>query len=119
VVPLTLAVKSSRHGGKQLAIQPLLSGRNPDVFFDKKVRSLAEGDQYLDPIYLEKEMKARLGGKPISEKAFVPPKGTHRRCNVNVLLKHVAAAPSTYLCSRIRTLNMHKFHLCVMRLLRP
>lgn len=55
-------------------------GRNPEVFFDKKVRSLADGDQYLDPAYLEKEMKAMVGGHNITEKAFFPPKNTKHRC---------------------------------------
>ena len=81
------AAKSARHGGKRLAMQPNLTGRNPEVFFDKKVRSLAEGDQYLDPAVVEREIKNRVGGKSVSDKAFFPPKNTKHRCVLSLVCR--------------------------------
>ena len=66
-----------------MAIQPGRSGRNPEVLFDHNIRSLAEGDQYLDPIYVAKEIKQKLGGKQVTEKAFFPPKNTKHRCELD------------------------------------
>lgn len=90
------AEKLPRHKGKRLATQPLLSGRNPEVLFDARVRSLADGDQYLDPAAVEKETQARVGGKQIAEKAFFPPKSTKRRCAVPSL-----ASPAQWVCPKL------------------
>ena len=56
------------------------AGRLPEVLFDKKVRSLAEGDQYLDQAELAKELKSMVGGHNVTEKSFFPPKVSKRRC---------------------------------------
>ena len=74
------ADQSSRHAGKRLATQPLIHGRNPDTWFDKDVRSLANGDVYMDPIMVEKKIQEMIGGKPVSERAFFPPKNAKKRC---------------------------------------
>jgi hypothetical protein len=71
--------KSSRHGGKRLINRPLLEGKTPDVFFDKDLRSLRDGDTYMDPIYVEKALQKMVGGKQVSSKAFFPPKNTKKR----------------------------------------
>jgi hypothetical protein len=58
---------------------PPKKGKNPEVFFDKEMRSLRDGDVYLDPIYTEKKLKEMIGGKPVSDKAFFPPKDAKHR----------------------------------------
>jgi hypothetical protein len=56
-----------------------MTGRTPEVYMDKVVRSLGDGDQYLDPIYLERELKAMVGGTNITTKAFFPPQTGKKR----------------------------------------
>lgn len=75
------ADKSSRHAGKRLGTQPLMKGRNPDVWFDKDVRSLADGDVYMDPMEVEKKLQQQVGGKQVTERAFFPPKNSKKRCD--------------------------------------
>lgn len=65
-----------------MAVQPLVTGRTPDVYMDKVIRSLGDGDQYLDPIYLERELKNMAGGgaeKNVSTKAFFPSQTPKKR----------------------------------------
>ena len=76
-----------RFKGKGLASQPLQAGRTPDVFFDNKIRSLADGDQYLDPARVEKEIDAMVGGTAVTEKAFFPPQGTKKRCALSYVME--------------------------------
>lgn len=78
----TRADKASRHAGKRLVTQPLIKGKNPEVWFDKDVRSLADGDVYMDPLDVEKKLQKQTGGKPLSEKAFFPPKSSKQRCEL-------------------------------------
>lgn len=78
-----IADKSSRHAGKRLITQPLIQGRNPEVWFDKDVRSLADGDVYMDPMEVEKKLQQYAGGKPVTERAFFPPKNSKKRCGKN------------------------------------
>jgi hypothetical protein len=83
------AGKLSRHEGRRMMTRPHKSGKTPDVYFDGKVCSLADGDQYLDPIYREKEINAATIGKPVSEKPFVPPQNTRKRYVCEKRLHHV------------------------------
>ena len=69
----------SRHAGKRLVNRPLLEGKTPDVYSDKAVGSLRDGDVYMDPLYLEKALKAMVGGKNSSAHPFYPPKNSKKR----------------------------------------
>ncbi|WIA28521.1 hypothetical protein OEZ86_011064 [Tetradesmus obliquus] len=61
--------KTGRFGGKQFSTAPPKSGKAPDAYIDKQVRSLALGDRYQDAWILEKRL-SRIPGKPVSEKPF-------------------------------------------------
>ena len=76
---LSCAESSSRFGGKQFGVKALVKGRMPDVYLDKEVRSLGEGDAYLDALQMERKLKNMVGGKNVTEKAFFPPRGTKHR----------------------------------------
>ena len=74
-----LAVRTSRTSGKQISTRPAVAGQLPEAYFDKKIRSLADGDQYQDPAHIEKEIQQKLGGQPASDKSFFPPKSSRKR----------------------------------------
>lgn len=50
------------------------------MYMDKEVRSLGDGDQFLDPIYIERELKNMVGGQNVSTKAFFPAATPKKRC---------------------------------------
>eukprot|EP00775_Hariotina_reticulata_P007028 gene7028-7242_t len=70
------AAEGSRWKGKQFSISPPKTGKAPDAYIDKQVRSLAEGDRYIDSWILEKRL-SKVPGNAVSSKPF------YRRAAVN------------------------------------
>ncbi len=67
--PQALAEGVGRFAGKQFAVPPPRSGRAPDAYFDKQVRSLAQGDRCVDA-WIMQERQSRAPGEPVSTKPF-------------------------------------------------
>jgi hypothetical protein len=64
------ATKLPRHSGQQFSVVAPRSGRAPDAFLDKTVRSLGEGAPFTDAWILALRL-SRIPGKPVSDKPFV------------------------------------------------
>ncbi|KAF8072579.1 hypothetical protein HT031_000239 [Scenedesmus sp. PABB004] len=60
-----------RFTGKQFSVVAPRSGRAPDAYIDKQVRSNALGDRYVDAWILDKRLsRAALRGQPVSSQPF-------------------------------------------------
>ena len=66
--PPMSATKLPRHSGKQFSTVAPKSGKAPDAYLDKAVRSLGEGAPYVDAWILDKRL-SRIPGKAV--KPFV------------------------------------------------
>jgi len=61
---------SERVRGQQFKTCPPKRGQGPDAFFDKKFKSLSEGDKYIDPGTIEKKDRMDSAKKKLTPEGF-------------------------------------------------
>eukprot|EP00998_Keelungia_sp_KM082_P005975 NODE_2255_length_1102_cov_117.243077_g2237_i0.p1 GENE.NODE_2255_length_1102_cov_117.243077_g2237_i0~~NODE_2255_length_1102_cov_117.243077_g2237_i0.p1 ORF type:complete len:294 (+),score=59.35 NODE_2255_length_1102_cov_117.243077_g2237_i0:118-999(+) len=59
-----------RNRGGQFKTSPAKKGKGPDALFDKKVKTLSEGDKYVDPGVAEKRKKMEQSKKKLTPEGF-------------------------------------------------